>query len=227
MPAKSAPKAKPVKKKIPTKANSNGNGNGKPPPRQRKKYRSPGVTTLQTVPKKHPGGHNAKTSETRKLFLHAFANTFGNITASCEYAGITRPTYYRWINSHTRINKKFQNSIEAIKPIERQVDFLEAALMGRVTASDTTAIIFGLKTRGSHRGWAENGRNNMNQADLQTLQDAAVRAVMSYQLWLKDNPTASEPEKGEWLRRFASVAGADEKEVVRTMKIQELTASIQ
>jgi hypothetical protein len=38
-----------------------------------------------------------------------------------------------------------------------------------------------------------------------------------------DNPMASESEKAEWLTRFARRSGLAEAEMIRTMKVEELT----
>jgi hypothetical protein len=124
------------------------------------------VTMLQCVPKKRRGGDNAKTSTTRAKFLHAFEQSFGNISASCEFAGISRPTYYRWMQSNTRVNLRFQQQIERILPGERKLDYMEGKLMQRVEAGDTTAIIFGLKTLGRERGYSERPKEDLSGEEL-------------------------------------------------------------
>jgi hypothetical protein len=116
------------------------------------------VTMLQNVPKKRRGGDNAKPSSTRRLFLYAFEKTYGNISASCEYAGISRITYYRWIKSNSRVNKKFQERLKALQPQERKLDFFEGRLMELAqqnNAVGATAVIFGLKTLAKRRGYTE------------------------------------------------------------------------
>jgi hypothetical protein len=119
---------------------------------------------LQTVPvKKRDGGQNAKASGTRSMFLKAFEDTCGNVSASCEYAGISRQTFYRWKNSHSRVNVQFQKRLELLKPCSRLVDLAEANLMQRVAAGDTQAILYVLKTKGRDRGWAE--RHNSNSTN--------------------------------------------------------------
>jgi|SRR5580765_1722455 len=175
-------------------AKSNGNGNGKKPPKQAKRTRQPGVTLLQTVPKKRRGGDNAKTSETRARFLHAYEITFGNISAACDYADISRVTYYRWMKSTSRVNRRFQKRVEAIQPIERQVDYLEAKLMDRVKANDTIAIIFGLKAKGKHRGWTE------RPVDESSHVEDVRRIVEAIAGFLKDHPNA---DKEIVLQKFA------------------------
>lgn len=158
------------------------------------------VTMLQIVPKKRRGGDNAKTSKTRADFLHAFEETFGNISASCEYAGIARLTFYRWMKSESRINKKFQAKIALLQPVERQLDFLEGMLMKRAAAGDTTAIIYGLKTKGIKRGYGE----RVNDIEYQLVLRAVLRIenIVNQQLSRDAN---FKPD----VKRFAELAAAD------------------
>ncbi|HRH40359.1 MAG TPA: hypothetical protein PKY82_01855, partial [Pyrinomonadaceae bacterium] len=113
------------------------------------------VTMTHLRPPKKSGGNNAKSSLTRAKFLRAYELSYGNVSYSCEQAGIGRKTFYRWMKSTTRVNKKFQKRLELIKPVERQLDFIEAKLMERVAAGDTAAIIFAAKTLGRKRGYGE------------------------------------------------------------------------
>lgn len=109
---------------------------------------------LQIVPKKR-SGQKYQMSVARRIFLKAFEDTLGNISASCEYAGISRQTFYRWMRSRSRVNLRFQAKIEIIQPHEKFKDVLEAQLVRRVYSGDTAAIIFGLKTRAKDRGYTD------------------------------------------------------------------------
>ena len=91
----------------------------------------------------------------RKAFLKAYEETFGNVSASCEFAGINRATFYRWIKSKSRINLKFQEKLSSIQPQERELDYTHAKLMERIKSGDTQAIIYNLKTKGRARGYVE------------------------------------------------------------------------
>lgn len=86
----------------------------------------------------------------KKAFLDAYAKAFGNISQAAKAAGIRRETYYEWIK-----DAKFKAEVEAIEPGEVFVDFAENALIRRIDAGDTTAIIFALKTKGKKRGYVE------------------------------------------------------------------------
>lgn len=115
----------------------------------------PVVTALQVIHQKRKPGRNIKTIKTRRIFLLAYEETGGNITASCEFAGISRETYYRWMSSATPINIKFQKQVEKTRAQEVIVDLAHTALRTRILAGDTTAILFTLKTLGKKRGFTE------------------------------------------------------------------------
>lgn len=132
-------------------------------------------TQLQIVHKKRRQGENIKTTvQTRKLFLHAFETTGGNITASCEFAGIVRETYYRWMASKSSINLRFQEKVKKRKAPERIVDLAQAALQKRIAEGDTTAIIFTLKTLGKSRGFIES-KDEVKKDDAHDSEIAQIR----------------------------------------------------
>jgi hypothetical protein len=124
-------------------------------PRKQKKKAGPDATMLQTVPKKRNGGQNAIPSTSRRLFLHFFEQSCGNVSYACAHSGIARCTYYRWMKSTSRINKKFQRMIKDIEPEERRLDVFEGALVSAAARGEVAAIIYGLKTKGRGRGYIE------------------------------------------------------------------------
>ena len=87
----------------------------------------------------------------KESFIKLYQETFGNITLSAKNSGISRGTYYKWINE----DPKFLEEINAIEPKEMLVDFAESMLIQRIKKEDTTAIIFALKTQGKKRGYIE------------------------------------------------------------------------
>src|SRR5262245_23035656 len=105
------------------------------------------------VPSKKRGGNNAKPPETRKLFLLAYEETCGNISASCAAAGIARKTFYRWVQSPSRVNQKFRDRLGRIKPEERFLDLAEAVVVKKLRDGDLTAARFILDKRGKSRGY--------------------------------------------------------------------------
>lgn len=94
----------------------------------------------------------------KEAFLIAYKKAFGNVTVACEAIGISRQKYYDWLKEEPG----FKETIEAIEPDEILVDFTENALVKRINAGDTTAIIFTLKTKGKKRGYVEKSEVDMS-----------------------------------------------------------------
>lgn len=89
-------------------------------------------------------------------FLKVFDAVLGNISLACQQANVGRSTYYLWM----RENPAFKINVENIK--EGMVDFVESKLMQEIQKSNTTAIIFFLKTQGKDRGYVERTENDVN-----------------------------------------------------------------
>jgi len=88
---------------------------------------------------------------TKEAFIIAYKENFGNITISCESAGISRSTYNLWTKSDT----EFARKLAEIEPEEIMLDFGEHKLMERIAKGDTLATMFLLKTKGKRRGYIE------------------------------------------------------------------------
>lgn len=89
----------------------------------------------------------------RKLkFLGALNASCGIIADACAAVNVGRTTFYRWYNS----DKDFKEQVDIIT--ETQVDYVESKLLQKITAGDTTAIIFYLKTKGKARGYTEKAK---------------------------------------------------------------------
>jgi hypothetical protein len=101
------------------------------------------------------------------------------------------------MRSQTPINRKFQKHIVQVDPEQARVDLFEAAHVSKVMAGDTAAIIFGLKTKGRHRGWSERPET------ITALGDLLERVASAYRAWLGDHPEVAMDEKIRWLFRFA------------------------
>ena len=96
---------------------------------------------------------------TKKAFLKAYQNTFGNVSASCQIVGIVRQTYYNW----TKNDPEFVQQLEDTEPQERFMDFLENKLVDKINSGCTTSLIFALKTKAKPRGYVE--RQEITGAD--------------------------------------------------------------
>jgi len=84
----------------------------------------------------------------QKLFIEHFKRC-GNVSKTCEAVGIGRTTFYNWY----KLREDFAQEIDNIK--EAVIDNVEDKLIEKIEAGDITAIIFFLKTRAKHRGYAE------------------------------------------------------------------------
>ena len=88
---------------------------------------------------------------TKEAFIIAYKENFGNITISCEAAGVSRSAYNNWIKS----DDEFRRKLAEIEPEEIMLDFGEHKLMERIAKGDTLATMFLLKTKGKRRGYIE------------------------------------------------------------------------
>ena len=70
---------------------------------------------------------------TKEAFIIAYKENFGNITISCESAGVSRASYNVWIKSDPEFAKK----LAEIEPEEIMLDFGEHKLMERIAKGDT------------------------------------------------------------------------------------------
>lgn len=88
-------------------------------------------------------------SNRKKQFLEALEKNLGIVAAACRCVGISRVTYYNWIEK----DKKFKEQCEEIQ--DAAIDFVESKLLENIRENDTTSIIFYLKTKGKSRGFVE------------------------------------------------------------------------
>lgn len=102
----------------------------------------------------------------RKIaFLEALRNHLGNVTASCAEIGISRQSYYEWLNN----DPEFKASVEGIG--EGLLDMAENALLAKIESGDTTATIFYLKTKGKKRGYIEKQETQLTIEPEYTMKD--------------------------------------------------------
>lgn len=126
-------------------------------------------------------------------FLRQYEECFGNISMACSRSGVSRKTYYAWMNSESKLCKRFQRRILKILPGEKVLDAAEGSIMQAILKGDVTASIFTLKTKGRHRGWAE--RPDMIPAELQKIygsQIAEIRGLVEKRAQEKGIPFVEE-----------------------------------
>lgn len=117
--------------------------------------------------------------EKRDAFLKILRKRCGMITYACKDADINVVTYYKW-------RAKFKDFAEECDRIinDECGDFVESALMKRIQAGDTTAIIFYCKTKLKGRGYTE--RTELTGADGEPLVKARVLTKEEARQFLAD-----------------------------------------
>lgn len=115
-------------------------------------------TALAVIPRPKQPRRELRLSWIRREFLREFEASFGNITATCAKVGVGRTTYYRWTTSDTRINRKFQAALAAIKPDDRLFDAAEYVVGYHLAQNNLRAAEIVLKsTKAKKRGFHEQG----------------------------------------------------------------------
>lgn len=101
-------------------------------------------------------GDNIKKSE----FIKTYRNPqiMGNISVVCSTIGISRQSYYRWLEE----DEEFRTKVADAKT--EMCDTAEEVLYARGLEKDTTALIYWLKNR--HPDFNENERK-FNQTNVQ------------------------------------------------------------
>lgn len=107
-------------------------------------------TSKASQPKAKPRARGkAKPKNIKEEFIKAFHANRGIISMACEAVGISRSTYYNWLQADTA----FAEAVEDVREV--QIDHVEGQLLNLIESGDTTATIFYLKTRGKERGYSE------------------------------------------------------------------------
>ena len=91
----------------------------------------------------------------QKTFLKHFKEGHGIITYACGNTGISRRTYYNWIEK----DPKFKEAVDEVA--EEVIDRVESKHLTKINDEDLTAIIFYLKTKGKSRGYVEMVENKV------------------------------------------------------------------
>lgn len=88
-------------------------------------------------------------AQRKKGMLEAMRKTLGNVSQSVKMVGISRQTYYRWIEN----DRKFAEQVEEVT--EYTYDFVESKIMKQIQENNVTMIIFFAKTKMKSRGYIE------------------------------------------------------------------------
>lgn len=98
-----------------------------------------------------------------KQFIQAFIDYDFNITNACQVIGISRQTFYNWLDKVDDFSRLLDEGRE------QAIDMVESALMKQIEQGDTRAIIFFLKTKGKNRGYSEKTEIDLSH-DLEPVQ---------------------------------------------------------
>jgi hypothetical protein len=102
----------------------------------------------------------------KKQVLDALEKTLGVISPACKMVGISRQTFYNWLNDDADFKCKFDEINQF------QIDFVESKLFENINNGDTPCTIFYLKTKGRERGYIE--RKEITGADGKKLFEVTI-----------------------------------------------------
>lgn len=105
--------------------------------------------------------------EKRDEFINALRIRAGLVTFACKDVHIDFVTYQNWRRRYPDFNEQVERVMN-----EECADMVESALLKRIKAGDTSAIIFYCKTKLKHRGFTE--RQEITGADGEPLVKARV-----------------------------------------------------
>jgi len=99
-----------------------------------------------------------KTKKKNKAnFLIALEKSLGVITTACKKVGITRRTYYNYIEE----DEEFRIACEEIGEVA--LDFVESKNFENIQNNNQQAITFYLRTKGKKRGFGESIQQEIHQ----------------------------------------------------------------
>lgn len=89
--------------------------------------------------------------------IEAIRKNNGILTKAAQALGCNRQTVANYIERYATVKAAYEEANET------NIDFVESKLMQNISAGDTTAIIFFLKTKAKNRGYVE--RQEITGAD--------------------------------------------------------------
>lgn len=85
----------------------------------------------------------------KKRLAEVYKKKACNVSATCTALGISRNTFYDWINKDHQLKEQIEEANEGL------IDIVESKLLNQINENQLTAIIFFLKTKGQARGYVE------------------------------------------------------------------------
>lgn len=109
------------------------------------------------------------TAQKKKRFIKAYSSRLCNISKACEVVGVSRTTYYKWLDKDDIFKKKLKEAEEDF------FDSLETTMFSKaITDKDTTMLIWLSKTKMKHRGYVERQEQEVTINPFEELMKAAT-----------------------------------------------------
>lgn len=89
------------------------------------------------------------TAKKKEVFLQALEKSLGIVKTACDQLGISRQTYYNWMQKDPEFKAR------ALDAKEIALDFAESQLFKQIQSGNAASTIFYLKTQGRDRGYQE------------------------------------------------------------------------
>ena len=105
--------------------------------------------------------NRTKSDILKKELLAALEKSLGIVTTACKACKVARSTFYDWYNN----DLEFKASVDDVGEVS--LDFAESKLLEQISAGNSTATIFYLKTKGKKRGYVERSEV-VNRVDIET-----------------------------------------------------------
>lgn len=109
------------------------------------------------------------TAQKKKRFIKAYSSRLCNISKACEVVGVSRTTYYKWLDKDDSFKKQLKEAEEDF------FDSLETTMFSKaITDKDTTMLIWLSKTKMKHRGYVERQEQEVTINPFEELMKAAT-----------------------------------------------------
>lgn len=115
--------------------------------------------------------------EEQEKFLEVYKKQALNITNACEAAGISRQTFYNWLEEHPKFAVKINNAQESFK------DWVESKIVRAINNDDKQVLMFYAKTKLKDRGYIERVETLNKNISL----DVSIDQVKEYLKGFKKN----------------------------------------
>ncbi|MQY79728.1 MAG: hypothetical protein GH151_11125 [Bacteroidetes bacterium] len=89
-----------------------------------------------------------KLKKQQEQFLKIFENVAMNVSAACEKLGISRSTYYNWLE-----REEFDQAVDNLR--ESRIDYAESKLMINISKEKESSIFYFLNNQARHRGYGD------------------------------------------------------------------------